>query len=252
MNPIAKKFTVELQHQRAMLNFKFEDVVRDDIVEESVRVIVGGTNGEGGTVYTPYSVRVTDSLEYMLILPETTLKSTEILVTYSTKATDTHQKINYKQKVTLDNTSGNLGSNNAYCFTLSGKNLAISPVTIVNWVTGEPVAGQYVAVTAYPTFKGPANTTYYFYYDNKLTEDGTLNGTPKLQKIDFNRDGECTIKPDGRILTHIFPAAEGGGALTFEDEPPYKLGTPVILGGSAEGKMYIDLKTIIQGLTPEP
>ena len=188
----------------------------------------------------------------MLILPETTPKSTEILVTYSTNATTTHQAINYKQKVKLNSSSGNLGSNNAYCFTLSGKELEISPVTVVNWVTGEPVAGQYVAVTAYPTFKGPANTTYYFYYDNKLTEDGTLNGTPKLQKIDFNRDGECTIKPDGRILTHIFPAAEGGGALTFEDEPPYKLGTPVILGGSAEGKMYIDLKTIIQGLTPEP
>lgn len=245
LNPIAKKFTVELQHQRAMLNFKFEGVVRNDIDEESVKVIVGGTNGEGGMVYTPYSVRTGGILEYMLILPETTLKSSEILVTYSTKATGIHQAINYKQKVTLDNTSGNLGSNNAYCFTLSGKNLAISPVTIVNWVTGEPVSGQYVAVTAYPTFKGPKITTYYFYYDNQLTVDGTLTGAPKLQEINFNRDGECTIKPDGRILTHIFPATVNGEAP--EDMESYELENPVILGGSAEGKMYIDLTSIIGG-----
>ena len=233
LNPIAKKFTVELQHH----------IVRADIVEESVQVVVGGT------VYTPYSVRdkETGDLEYMLILPETTPKSTEILVTYSTKATDTHQKINYKQKVTLDNTSGNLGSNNAYCFTLSGKNLAISPVTIVNWVTGEPVSGQYVAVTAYPTFKGPKITTYYFYYDNQLTMDGTLTGAPKLQEINFNRDGECTIKPDGRILTHIFPATVNGEAP--ENMERYELENPVILGGSAKGKMYINLTDIIVGIT---
>lgn len=245
LDRIAKKITLQMEHQRAMLNFKFEDVVRDDIVEESVRVIVGGTNGEGGMVYTPYSVRTEGILEYMLILPENTLKSTEILVTYSTKATGIHQAINYKQKVTLDNTSGNLGSNNAYCFTLSGKNLAISPVTIVNWVTGEPVSGQYVAVTAYPTFKGPKITTYYFYYDNQLTVDGTLTGAPKLQEINFNRDGECTIKPDGRILTHIFPATVNGEAP--EDMESYELENPVILGGSAEGKMYIDLTSIIGG-----
>lgn len=241
LDPIAKRITLQMEHQRAMLNFKFEDVVRSDIDTTTVKVWVGTTD------YIPYKVRESGILEYMLILPETTPKSTEILVTYSTNATTTHQAINYKQKVKLNSSSGNLGSNNAYCFTLSGKELEISPVTVVNWVTGEPVAGQYVAVTAYPTFKGPANTTYYFYYDNKLTVDGTLDGTPKLQKIDFNRDGECTIKPDGRILTHIFPATVNGEAP--ENMEPYELENPVILGGSAKGKMYINLTDIIVAIT---
>lgn len=231
---IAKKITLDLQHQRALLNFKFEDIVRADIDEATVKVRVGGVE------YTPYNVRSTGTLEYMLILPEATSKGSEILVTYSTVATGTHQEIKYVQKVTLDSTTGTLGSNNAYCFTLSGKEMAISPVTIVNWVTGEPVSGQYVAVTAYPTFKGPASTTYYFYYDNKLTVDGKLGSDPKLQIINFNRDGECTIKPDGRILTHIF---------TDENAIPTDanaLSNPVILGNTE--KMYIDLTTVIANL----
>ncbi|SCD22186.1 hypothetical protein PSM36_3402 [Proteiniphilum saccharofermentans] len=232
-----KKLSVQLSHQRAMLNFKFQDIVREDINEVTVKVKVGGTD------YTPYSVRAAGVLEYMLILPEATPAATEIIVEYVTVGNDLLLPIEYKHKVNLGIT-GALGSNNCYCFTLSPKEMTISPVSVINWVTGEPVLGEYVAVTAYPTFKGPKNETYYFYYDNQLTEDGSLNGTPKLQEINFNNDGECTIKPDGRIITHIFKGSDP----TMEDWNLYKLDNPIILGNTE--KIYIDLETIINTLYP--
>ncbi|MDY9917793.1 MAG: hypothetical protein U2P89_02830 [Proteiniphilum sp.] len=232
-----KKLSVQLSHQRAMLNFKFQDIVREDINEVTVKVKVGGTD------YTPYSLRAAGVLEYMLILPEDTPAATEIIVEYETVGNDLLLPIEYKHKVNLGIT-GALGSNNCYCFTLSPKEMTISPVSVINWVTGEPVLGEYVAVTAYPTFKGPKNETYYFYYDNQLTEDGSLNGTPKLQEINFNNDGECTIKPDGRIITHIFKGSDP----TMEDWNLYKLDNPIILGNTE--KIYIDLETIINTLYP--
>lgn len=232
-----KKLSVQLSHQRAMLNFKFQDIVREDINEVTVKVKVGGTD------YTPYSLRAAGVLEYMLILPEDTPAATEIIVEYETVGNDLLQPIKYKHKVNLGIT-GTLGSNNCYCFALSPKEMTISPVAVINWVTGEPVLGEYVAVTAYPTFKGPKNQTFYFYYDNKLTVDGTLNGTPKLHEISFNNDGECTIKPDGRIITHIFNT----NSLSEADWVEYKLAEPIILGDAE--KMYIDLETIINNLYP--
>lgn len=225
---IAKKITVELSHRRAMINFKFEGLVRDDISESTVLVQLGTD------VYTPYNVRTTGTLEYMLILPETeTTTGNKMTVEYSTVGDAIRQPIQYKQTIVL-NTNNALGSNNCYCFTLSGKEMKISPVTIVNWTTGQPVSGEYVAVTAYPTFKGPANSTYYFYYDNQLTN---TDGTAKLQTITFNNEGECTIKPDGRVITHIFKISNPIGA----DWNSYKLVSPIILGNTE--KMYIDLTT---------
>lgn len=235
MEEIEKKFVVELHHQRAMINFKFEDIVRADINESSVRVFVGGVE------YTPYNVRTTGTLEFMLILPETSTSS-GMRIEYSTVGNALQQPIEYVQEVTL-NSSAALGSNNAYCFTLSGKEMRVSPVTIINWVTGEPVSGEYVAVTAYPTFKGPKNSVYYFYYDSKRTDDGTPTGNPVLQRINFNNDWECTIKPDGRIITHIFKTATPSQA----DWVEYELDDPVILGGYNK-KMYIDLTDIIDDL----
>ncbi len=234
LDPIAKRITLQLEHQRAMINFRFDDIVRGDINESTVRVSVGGTE------YIPFSVRATGTLEYMLILPEDTPASSKIIVEYKTNGNTLQQPINYKQTVSLTGAgpSGTLGSNNCYCFTLSGKELKISPVIIINWITGEPVAGEYVAVTAYPTFKGPKDSTYYFYYDNKLTSG---DGNPVLQEINFNNDGECTIKPDGRIITHIFKEPN-----PTEDWNLYKLTNPITLGNT--GKMYIDLETIINNL----
>lgn len=219
-----------------MINFKFEGLVRDDISESTVLVQLGTD------VYTPYNVRTTDTLEYMLILPETeTTTGNKMTVEYSTVGDAIRQPIQYKQTIVL-NTNNALGSNNCYCFTLSGKEMKISPVTIVNWTTGQPVSGEYVAVTAYPTFKGPANSTYYFYYDNQLTN---TDGTAKLQTITFNNEGECTIKPDGRVITHIFKISNPIGV----DWNSYKLVSPIILGNTE--KMYIDLTTkSIQAFNP--
>lgn len=233
---IFKTFKVDLRHQHAMIDFKFEGVEGDDIDESSVQVRVGSE------VYTPYSVTQSKNktLEFLLILPEKGT-STGMTVEFNTIGNGIHQPITYKQAVTLNNHKV-LGSNNCYCFTISGKAMEISPVTIINWTTGEPVLGEYVAVTAYPTFKGPKNSTYYFYYDNQLTDDGTLEGTPVLQEIAFNGEGECTIKPHGRAITHIFK----GDKPSKEEWETYKLGSPIILGDKE--KMYIDLVTIIANL----
>jgi hypothetical protein len=232
LTTIAKRITVELQHQRAMINFKFGDIVRNDIDinEESVRVRLGSD------VYMPYNVTkadVANNLEFMLILPETASTSAGMTIEYNTVGNAVQQSIEYKQSVVL-NSNNQLGSNNCYCFTLSGKEMNISPVTIVNWVTGEPVSGEYVAVTAYPTFKGPVNSAYYFYYDNKLKN---TDGTAKLQTITFNNEGECTIKTDGRTITHIFKNDSPSEA----DWATYELNPHIILGNAE--KMYIDLTT---------
>lgn len=227
---IAHITTVALSHKRAMLDFIISDIVPGDI--QSVTVSVDSKS------YNPYKVKeTTTSREYLLILPEATAATIKPVVKIVTNpnATTGSSSIHYSQNIDLIS-SGTLGSNNCYCFTLQGNLLSLSPVTIVDWTTGEPVTGQYVAVTAYPTFKGPstsANQTYYLYYDNKLT-DGA--GKAKLQAITFNDKSECTIKPDGRIITHIVK--------NESDYDPLKpLTSPIPLD-----KMLIDLIAVIDGL----
>lgn len=193
---------VTVKHKRSMLNFVIKDVVIADINE--VKVLISTTE------YTPCKVSTettgTGDIEYMLILPETTNVNPVVQIKTSSATTgNTIQTITYRQTINIikNNSNDNLGSNKCYCFTLQGADLKISPVTVLNWASGESLPGEYIAVTAYPTFKGrpeDAGKTYYFYYDNKLTE----NGKPKLQEITFNQNAECTIKPDGRILTYIY------------------------------------------------
>lgn len=236
MPVIAHKITAELRHMRAMLNFRIDDVIVADIDQPSVRVWVGTDE------YTPYnaSVVTNDYLEFMLILPENTA-TTELYVTYQTVATAIQQPSEYRHRVTLNNGSA-LGSNNCYCFSLSGTRMEISPVTVLEWSTGEPVSGEYVAVTAYPTFKGMVGKTFYFYYDNELTEpDGTGGRKPLLQRVNFNNDGEATIKPDGRVITHIFSSN------AYTDDPRFKLASPIIIGGQDQ-KMYIDITSVLLGI----
>lgn len=194
--------TVKLKHKHAMLDFVIAGIVKDNINTVTVTV--------DSDTYTPYEVPLntsTDKREYMLILPEET--STNPVVNVTTNEGTEVGVIRYKQTVKVfekGNITKTLGSNNCYCFTLIGKALDISPITITDWTRGESIQGEYIAVTAYPTFKaeGYANQTFYFYYDNKLKE----NGKAKLQEIKFNENAECTIKPDGRILTHIYKADE--------------------------------------------
>lgn len=212
ISSIAHITTIPLNHKRAMLDFIIKDVAFADIA--TVTVIVQ----DGSTTYTyiPYLAKPTTipsngigDLEYLLILPETATVGTSsnpVVIKVATKPSSTTgaSSITYTQSIGLIS-SGTLGGNNCYCFALQGNLLYLSPITIVDWTTGEPVTGQYVAVTAYPTFKGVANETWYLYYDNKLTEPDGFGGTqPKLQAMTFNDEGECTVKPDGRVITHIF------------------------------------------------
>lgn len=206
---VAHKVAIQVMHKHSMLDFVIKDIIKEDI--DSVKVLIDKKT------YTPYPVKGTQvsssttiyDMEYMLILPETTDKSP--IVQIKTKAATGINSITYKQTIGIISSSKKtLESNKCYCFTLQGAELKLSPITVLNWASGESLPGEYIAVTAYPTFKadGHANKTYYFYYDNKLIEkDKDGKSKPKLQEIKFNENAECTIKPDGRIITHIFKDA---------------------------------------------
>lgn len=243
--------TIELQfnHKHSMLDFVIKDVNREDIQEVKVSMD-GGSNFD----YTPYKVTAETTgignIEYMLIVPEGSTTNPIVRIVTKEK-TDNAQSITYKQtidilKIEKDKT---LAANTCYCFTLQGADLKISPITILNWATGESLPGEYIAVTAYPTFKaeGYAGKTFYFYYDSKLKE----NGVSKLQAITFNENAECTIKPDGRILTHIYtpdqvkdiPDSKEGNKTPAVDEAKGKLASDVVLG-----TMVVDVKTAIESV----
>lgn len=226
---------VTVKHKRSMLNFVIKDVVIADINE--VKVLISTTE------YTPCKVSTettgTGDIEYMLILPETTNVNPVVQIKTKSAATDyTIQTITYRQTININD---NLGSNKCYCFTLQGADLKISPVTVLNWASGESLPGEYIAVTAYPTFKGrpeDAGKTYYFYYDNKLTE----NGKPKLQEITFNQNAECTIKPDGRILTYIYKGDQVKIIENSTNKTPGENGKEVTI---ILNQMVIDLSSVM-------
>lgn len=207
---VAHEVTIEVKHKHSMLDFVIKNVTKNDI--QSVQVLVDNNP------YTPYAVKETPvsgsttlyDMEYMLILPQTTSVSPVVQIKTNANASAGSNIITYKQTIgIISGDKKELGSNKCYCFTLQGAQLKLSPITVLNWATGESLPGEYIAVTAYPTFKVDnldyAEKTFYFYYDNKLVEkDASSSIKPKLQKITFNKNAECTIKPDGRILTHIF------------------------------------------------
>lgn len=248
--------TIELQfnHKHSMLDFVIKDVNREDIKE--VKVSMDGGNTPESFDYVPYQVTTETTgvgdIEYMLIVSEES-KFNPIVQIITQKGTNNTQSITYKQTIGIlktENSTETLAANTCYCFTLQGADLKISPITILNWATGESLPGEYIAVTAYPTFKAEdyAGETFYFYYDSKLKE----NGKPKLQAITFNENAECTIKPDGRILTHIYTpdqveditdSKEGNKTPKAGEEAKGGLTSPVILG-----TMVVDVKTAIQSV----
>ena len=247
---VAHEITITLTHKHSMLDFVIKNVNRDHI--EMVTVSMdGGRNFD----YTPYPVTKESTgvgdIEYMLIVSEES-KFNPVVQIVTKEKNNNAQKITYKQTIGIlneENSTETLAANTCYCFTLQGADLKISPITILNWATGESLPGEYIAVTAYPTFKaeGYAGETFYFYYDSKLKE----NGVSKLQAITFNENAECTIKPDGRILTHIYTenqvkdisGSKEGNKTPTVDEANGKLDQPVILG-----TMVVDVKTAIESV----
>lgn len=246
---VAHTITLQFKHKHSMLDFVIKDVNREDI--EEVKVSMDGGNTFD---YIPYKVTSgatgIGNIEYMLIVSEES-KLNPVVQIITQKGTNNTQKITYKQTIGIlkkENPTETLAANTCYCFTLQGADLKISPITILNWATGESLPGEYIAVTAYPTFKaeGYARKTFYFYYDSKLKE----NGVSKLQAITFNENAECTIKPDGRILTHIYKPDQvdeitKGGNKTPKagEEANGKLSSDVVLG-----KMVVDVKVAIESI----
>lgn len=227
---------ISVNHQRSMLDFIIKDVVYDDITSVTVTV--------GAKEYTPFQVKKSGTtngdLEYLLILPETTNTAPVVKIKTMDNSTAGASPITYL--FTVGTGSSTLGSNKCYYFTLQGNQVSFSPITVTDWTTGQPVSGEYIAVTAYPTFKGTPNATIYLYYDNKLTESDGASGTrPKLQVVTFNDEGECTFKPDGRIITHIGTENDFSKLIDLTTTNP--------VSTIKLDKMYIDLTGLLN-LTP--
>lgn len=182
---------ITMRHRYSMLDFILSGVDLDDITPGSVKVIIGSNE------YTPYQVGSTG--EFLLIMP---LGKSNPKVTLTTlSGTPYSAEINISSTV----------RNTCYCVKLRGLELLLSSVTVIDWTTGEALAGQYTAPSTYPTFRGTPNQTVTLYYDNGLS-----------QAITFNARGEVTEKPLGRTIIQIDSQV---------------LTPPVILD-----QMYIDLR----------
>lgn len=167
--------TPRLLHANSMLYFSFEK-----ITAASVQIKIGSD------LYTPYHY----GANYMVILPATINQNPVVVVT-TTGGAVYNQTVKIINNPSLLNPSV-LGVNNRYVFKLSGYDLVLSPIAILDWVSGGMVAGEYVAETAYPTFRGPANTNCTLTFNNGLT-----------QQLNFNSQGEHTVKPAGRTITAV-------------------------------------------------
>lgn len=212
-----------MKHVYSMLDFIVNDIDNSNIQEIKVTI--------GDTEYIPNKIKDLP-VEYLLIVSVTTANSENPIIQITTK-----QNQVFKQEINLigakNETSAidNYTKNTCYCFTLRGLELLLSPITATDWTTGQAVAGDYIPITAHPTFRGTPNKAYFVYYDNYLKD---ANGNAKMQQITFNSRGECTLKPDGRIITHI------GISATLASSKELAEGDQVLLSD-----MTVDLSDII-------
>ncbi|MCD8184922.1 MAG: hypothetical protein LUD68_00220, partial [Rikenellaceae bacterium] len=185
--------TIELRHKHSMVDFILDGANPDDIAALTVTA--------GGLTYQPYQVAAIPN-EYLVILPEGTSDPVVNLVT--------NEGARYQSTVDITGSA----RNHCYCVRLTGLELLLSSVTVINWTTGTALSGQYTTPSSYPTFRGAPEATATLTYDNGLTQD-----------ITFNERGEATAKPLGRTIVAINRLA---------------LATPIILD-----KMYVDLTEYI-------
>lgn len=248
---LGHEITITVNHKHSMLDFVIKDVNREDIEEVKVSMD-GGSNFD----YTPYKVTSEatgiGNIEYMLIVSEES-KFNPVVQIITQKGTNNTQSITYKQTIGIlktENLTETLAANTCYCFTLQGADLQISPITILNWATGESLPGEYIAVTAYPTFKakGYEKQTFYFYYDSKLKEGTEKDKKPKLQTITFNENAECTIKPDGRILTHIYTENQVDPIKGSENKTPKEGINGELSPHITLGEMVVDVEAAIKSI----
>ena len=110
-----------------------------------------------------------------------------------------------------------LGRNNRYLFTVHGKELKISSITIAEWKAGETFVGEYISPVAYPVFRGTPNTSYTLTYSNELS-----------QTVTMNLRGERLAKPVGSKIVKV--QKEGSAAIEV-NEPLSKYGQLIDLDG---------------------
>lgn len=200
--------TIALRHGNAMLDFVISGVTADQIGQLVVTA--------GGVRYTPLlldAASVGGRTEYQLILP-VGVKDPEIRLTTPAGAT-------YIQTVTIAQTA----VNTCYCFTLKGVELELTAITVSDWAIGEGLAGDYSAITTYPTFRGPENDYVTLFFDNGSD-----------QRLDFSANGEATLKPAGRTIVRIQNSA--GKSVILDGSVPDR--KPIILRS-----MYVDLRPYI-------
>ena len=182
---------VKLRHQYSMLDIILDGVNTDDI--DQVRIIAGGQT------YIPYNITAIPN-EYLVILP-TGISKPQIVVR-------TKKGAEYTETLNITSTTINY----AYCIKLTGVELIVSSVTVIDWTYGTALSGQYTTPTSYPTFRGNPNTTITIVYDNGLS-----------QLLTFNAQGESVAeKPLGRTIVKV---------------GDNELSPPVILD-----EMYVDLR----------
>lgn len=216
INP-AHELNVSLKHANSMLDFYFET----DVLH-TVKVKVGNTE------YTPYIQPATGEgatndgkRHYLLILPHTTDTNPVIEIV-------TTGNIVYQQTVPIITTTRTTyGRNNRYVFTFSGLELKLSPITLKDWTTGKSYPGEYIAIVAYPTFRGTVNTMYKVTYENDLSDQFTINSF-----------GENTFKASGSKITEVVKDADGDGNLENE--------TPMVVNATlSDYDMIVDLEDVL-------
>lgn len=187
----AHVLTVELKHQYSMLDIILDGVNTDDI--DQVRVIAGGQT------YIPYNIPALLN-EYLVILP-TGIANPQIVV-------KTKKGAEYIETLNISSTIINY----SYCIKLTGVELIVSSVTVIDWMYGTALSGQYTTPTSYPTFRGNPDTSVTVVYNNGLS-----------QELKFNERGETTVKPLGRTIVQI--------------------GTVVLNPAINLSQMYVDLRS---------
>lgn len=163
---------ITLRHAHTMLDFILQGVDFSQIASVEVTA--------GGNTYNPYRVQGTSNIEYMVILPVNT--SNPVVHITTTGGARYQETINISPML----------RNNCYCAKLTGVELILSSVTVIDWVYGTALEGQYTTITTYPTFRGNAGVSVTLYYDNGLEQTFT-----------FNANGENTIKPVGRTIIRV-------------------------------------------------
>lgn len=170
----AHKPKVTLRHANSMVDVMLTNVTRNQI--QNVVVIANNVT------YTPYEITTRAGyIEFLAIIP-TGVTNPQIQVTTQDGAV-------YTETLALTRPTQ---INTCYCAKLTGLELLLSSVTVIDWTIGKALEGEYSAITSEPAFRGTPGLSVIITYFNGLT-----------QELTFNTQGEAVAKPLGRRITNI-------------------------------------------------